>query len=151
VETLEQNGPPPYEDLLDYEPIINHEHDWNAYPGMENSVEMPFNTFVPENSFMDRVNAMRGLLDTYSLLYPQIQELDFRGDVVELELPVYMVTGAYEAHGRQVLSSQWFDLLTAPYKVSVVFDESGHRPPFEQPADFAALMRKVLNETQPGD
>ena len=150
VETLEQNGPPPYADLLDYEPIINHEHDWNPYPGMENSVEMPFNTFVPENTFMDRVNALRGLLDTYSQLYPQIQEVDFRDDVVELEVPFYMVTGAYEARGRRVLSNEWFDRLSTPSKELIVFDESGHRPSFEQPAEFAALMRRVLSETQAG-
>lgn len=147
VETLEQNGPPPYDDLLDYEPIINHEHDWNAYPGMEDSVEMPFNTFVPENTFMDRVNALRGLLDTYSALYPQLQEIDFRNDVAKLDVPFYMVTGIHEARGRSLLAREWFEMLDAPSKKSVIFERSGHRPLFEEPAEFSRLMQSVLAET----
>jgi pimeloyl-ACP methyl ester carboxylesterase len=147
VSTLEKNGPPPYEDLLEYEPVINHEHDWNAYPEMGSSEEMPFNTFVPENSFMDRVNAMRGLLDTYATLYPQLQSIDFRSDVEGIDVPFYLVMGVHEARGRRVLADEWFELLSAPHKEYVVFDHSGHRPLFEQPADFAAFMQRVLEET----
>lgn len=147
VGVLEQNGPPPYQDLLDYEPVINHEHDWNPYPELDPGKEIPFNTFVPENTFMDRINAMRGLLDTFAVLYPQLQGIDFRDDVPELEIPVYMVTGAHEARGRRVLAQEWFEALSAPSKESVTFEHSGHRPPFEQPADFAAFMQRVLDET----
>jgi pimeloyl-ACP methyl ester carboxylesterase len=147
VSKLKQSGPPPYADLLDYEPIISHEHDWNPYPELENSVEMPFNTFVPENTFMDRVNAMRGLLDTFAALYPQLQEIDFRSEISQLEVPFYMVVGAHEARGRRVLADEWFEMLTAPIKEYVVFDRSGHRPPFEEPGRFAKLMKQVLDET----
>lgn len=147
VNTLKQNGPPPYADLLDYEPVISHEHDWNPYPELGNSVEMPFNTFVPENTFMDRVNAMRGLLDTFAALYPQLQEVDFRSDISRLELPFYMVLGAHEARGRSVLADEWFEMLSAPYKEVVVFEHSGHRPPFEEPGTFTELMKQIRDDT----
>ena len=32
---LRQIGPPPYTSLLDYEPALSHEHDWNVYPEFE--------------------------------------------------------------------------------------------------------------------
>ena len=145
--TLRENGPPPYADLLAYEPAISHEHDWNPYPELNLDREMPAILFVPENSFMDRVNGLRSFLDTFSILYPQIQEIDFRRDATTLKVPVYMVIGAHEARGRAVPANEWFEMLEAPAKERVVFEHSGHRPQFGEPAEFAKLMRRVLAET----
>jgi pimeloyl-ACP methyl ester carboxylesterase len=141
---LRQNGPPPYENILHYEPAISHEHDWNPYHGLDSSKEMPFNTFVPENSLIDRVNALRGLLDTFYALYPQLQEIDFRQEVPNLDVPVYIVTGKYEARGRAVPAQAWFEILEAPHKEWIVFENSGHRPHFEEAAAFAELMQRVV-------
>lgn len=145
--TLRQNGPPPYANLLDYEPAISHEHDWNHYPELDMSKEMPNNLFVPENALMDRINGLRGFLDTFSVLYPQLQNIDFRRDIPALKVPVYMVIGRNEARGRAVLANEWFEMLQAPSKEEIIFEHSGHRPLFEEPAAFASLMARVLNET----
>jgi pimeloyl-ACP methyl ester carboxylesterase len=141
--TLNRNGPPPYESLLDYEPALSHEHDWNPYPDFDPAREMPANLFVPENSLIDRINGLRSFLDTFSVLYPQLQDLDLRRDVTRLEVPVYVVMGQYEARGRAVPAEEWFEILEAPSKEMVVFEHSGHRPLFEEPAAFASLMRRV--------
>ncbi|MBE9067399.1 alpha/beta hydrolase [Leptolyngbya cf. ectocarpi LEGE 11479] len=142
--TLNQNGPPPYKDFFKYEPVFLHEHDWNAYPKFGTSQEMPFNLFVPENTFMDRVNGMRGLIDTFSILYPQLQDIDFRKDIPILEVPVYLVLGKYEARGRAILANEWFEILEAPLKEKIIFEHSGHRPPFEEPSTFSSLMVRIL-------
>lgn len=149
--TLREQGPPPYGDLLAYEPALSHEHDWNPYPELDTSKEMPGNLFVPENSLMDRINGLRSFLDTFSVLYPQLSDTDLRRDAAILDVPVYMVIGAHEARGRAVPANEWFDLLAAPSKERVVFDRSGHRPAFEEPAVFAALMRRVLTATYASD
>ena len=146
---LKRIGPPPYKDILDYEPAISHEHDWNPYPGLDSSKELPFNTFVPENSFMDRVNAMRGFFDVFSTLYPQIQRIDLRRDAVSLNVPVYIMIGKYEARGREIPTKEWFELLTAPIKELIVFENSGHRPNFEEPVKFGQLMKIVADDTYP--
>jgi pimeloyl-ACP methyl ester carboxylesterase len=144
---LRANGPPPYDDLLQYEPAIAHEHDWNPYPELDVGREMPGNLFVPENSLMGRINGLRSFLDTFAVLYPQLSELDFRRDATQLEVPYYMVLGAHEARGRAVPANEWFDLLAAPSKERVIFEHSGHRPHFEEPGVFATLMRRVLAES----
>ncbi len=144
---LRRNGLPPYENLLNYDTIISPEHDWNSYPELDSSKELPYNLLVPENTLMDQVNAMRGLLDTFSVLYPQLQDFDFRKSVARLEVPVYVVIGAHEARGRAVLAKEWFERLDAPSKAMLVFEHSGHRPSFEEPAVFAETMRRVVEET----
>lgn len=145
--TLRANGPPPYADILRYEAALSHEHDWNPYPEFDNDLELPAILFVPEYDLMDRINGMRAFLDTFSVLYPQLQDIDFRVDVPRLEVPVYMVIGAHEARGRAVPADGWFGMLDAPSKERVVFQHSGHRPPFEEPDAFAELMRRVRDET----
>jgi proline iminopeptidase len=145
--TLRQNGPPPYDNLLDYEPALSHEHDWNVYPAIGGNTEMPGNLFVPENSLMDRINGMRAFLDTFSVLYPQLQNTDFRREVQSLDVPVYVVIGAHEARGRAVLANEWFGILEAPSKEMITFKDSGHRPLFEEPAAFASIMIRVLDAT----
>jgi pimeloyl-ACP methyl ester carboxylesterase len=110
--------------------------------------EMPAILFVPENDTMDRINGLRAFFDTFAVLYQQFQGLDLRENATRLEVPVYLVIGAQEARGRAALADEWFALLDAPAKERVVFDDSGHRPHFDQPAEFAALMRRVVAETQ---
>jgi len=147
VSRLEKNGTPPYENILSYEPAISYEHRWNSNPARDPSTELPSNLFVSENSFMDKINGMRGFLDVFSTLYPRIQEVDFRDDVLDLEVPVYVVMGRYEARGREIPAREWFELLEAPTKELIEFDNSGHRPHFEEPAKFSSLMSRVADET----
>lgn len=150
AEELRRNGPPPYEDVDDYDPVVSTEHSWNSYPEFDPSNEMPAILFVPEYDFMDRVNAFKGFLDTNATLYPQLQSIDFREDVPELDVPFYMVTGEHEARGRATLANEWFEMLDAPHKESLVFDGAGHRPHFDQPARFAELMRNIRADTYEG-
>ena len=143
AERLRGNGQPPYTDLLDYDPIVAHEHAWNAYPGFDGSNEMPGILLVPEYTLMDRLNAFRGFLDTAATLYPQLQDIDFRVDAASLEVPVTVVLGEHEARGRAVLAREWFALLDAPDKRLVEFAGAGHRANFDFPGRFAEVMREV--------
>ena len=143
--TIRDAGPPPYEDLTRYQVTVGYEHQWNAYPGVEDLNEMPFNTFVPETTWMERINATRAMLDVNFFVYPQLQDHDFRDDVPALEVPVVMVLGEHEARGRAVLARDWFDRLEAPEKQLVVVEGAGHRPSFEDPSGFAELMRDVAD------
>lgn len=145
--SLRDSGPPPYDDIYDYDPVVSNEHSWNSYPGLDLSHEMPGSLFVPEYSFMDRVNAFKGFLDTNGTMYSQLQDIDFRRDVPALSVPYYMVLGEHEARGRAVLATEWYDKLDAPSKARFIFEGSGHRPNFDRPGEFADVMRTVHANT----
>ncbi|HEX6302450.1 MAG TPA: alpha/beta fold hydrolase [Acidimicrobiia bacterium] len=149
ADTLRQIGPPPYDDIRLYESAIANEHDWNPYPEFDSNNEMPAILFVPEYTWMDRINALRGFLDVAATQYPQLQNLDFRQDLTRLEVPFYMVQGEHEARGRAVLAEEWFAMLDAPSKEVFVFEGSGHRPNFDRPGDFAEVMSDVLEQSSP--
>jgi proline iminopeptidase len=147
VETLIDIGPPPYDEMLDYEPALSHEKDVYPYDRSENSEgEGGFseNLFVEEYTLLEQVHNLGAFLDTFSVLYPQIQDIDLRESATELEVPVYLIQGRHEARGRAVLAEEWFRQLSAPRKRLTFLDTSGHRPLFEQPEEFTQRMRDMV-------
>ena len=147
VDTLERIGEPPYANILDYEPALSFEHEVYPYDHSQNSEgEGGFseNIFAGEYTLVEQIHNLGSFLDVFTILYPQIQDIDLRVDAAELDVPVYLIQGAYEADGRAVLADEWFALLDAPAKDRVVLDTSGHRPIFEQPAEFHAVMTDVV-------
>jgi proline iminopeptidase len=151
-------GPPPYEQFLDYGVGVftpGGENLWNDYPRLPGSIaasEMPGTLSVGEYSLLEKVRTAGGVIDTLAVLYPEIQDLDFRETAATLEVPVYLVQGRYEARGRAVPADEWFARLDAPHKERVVFERSGHRPMFEEPDRFFEVMTEtVLSAPPPTD
>ncbi|HLV13134.1 MAG TPA: alpha/beta hydrolase [Trueperaceae bacterium] len=103
-----------------------------------------------EYALIDKVNVLRGLVDVFAVLYPQLQGIDFRRDVPRLEVPFYLLDGQAELRGRRDLALEWFASLEAPVKRVFSFPDAGHAVAFEQ---FEALHRllvgTVLPETYP--
>ena len=148
VARLEAMGPPPYaEPIGTYPHVVGAERSLNPYPEFDGSTEMTATIWRPEFSMMERIGALRGLVDTYARLYPQLQELDLRAQVPALEVPVWVVTGRYEARGRVEPALEWFEALQAPEKHWVVFEGSSHRANTERPAAYAALLDEVVAAT----
>lgn len=107
----------------------------------------PFGIFGSEYSFVEKANVLRGLIDTFSVLYPQLQGIDFRTDVRRLDVPVYLLDGEHELRARREPAKEWFALLDAPEKRLITFADAGHAVGFEQ-AD--ALHALLANEIVPG-
>jgi len=153
VDRLTEIGPPPYEDVLGYESALSYEHDVYPYdhsPNSEGEGGFSENLFVEEYSLPEQVHTLGAFMDVFTILYPQLQEIDFRVDATQLDVPVYLVQGRYEARGRSELAEEWFEMLEAPHKEMIVFETSGHRPLFEQPGLFHQVMTEtVLAETKP--
>lgn len=153
VDELRVIGPPPYDNMLDYETALSYEHDVYPYDHTGNSEgEGGFseNFLVPEYSFTEQVHLLGAFMDTFAVLYPQLQEIDFRRSATEFEVPMFFVQGAHEADGRAEPFGEWFPTVEAPIKVVTVLDTSGHRPLFEQPDEFVTFMNDtVLAQTGP--
>jgi proline iminopeptidase len=100
----------------------------------------PYGTMGREYGLIENANLLRGLLDMFSLMYPQLQDVDFRVDVPRLEVPVYVLDGASELAGRRDLAREWFEGLDAPSKRLVTYEDAGHAVAFERVEDFHRLL-----------
>ena len=92
---------------------------------------------------IEKANVLRGLMDTFAVLYPQLYGIDFRRDVPKLDVPVYILDGAAELHGRRDLAIEWFDGLQAPTKQRITFENAAHAVAFEQ----ADAVQQLLDNT----
>jgi proline iminopeptidase len=148
VEQLESIGRPPYDDILDYEPALSYEKDVYPYDfGVNSEGRGGFseNLFVGEYTLLEQLHALGGFLDVFSVLYPQLVDLDLREQLTRVEVPVFVMMGRFEAGGRAEPAEEWFAMLDAPHKEWIEFDTSGHRPLFEQPERFhEAMVERVL-------
>jgi pimeloyl-ACP methyl ester carboxylesterase len=137
VRQLVAQGPPPYRDVYAYEPIMTYENE--AYQ----QAPTDFGTSAAEYTPLQKVHVLNAILDTWSALYPRMQDVDLRRDASRLDVPVYFVQGGREMRGLTVLFDQWYRQLQAPRKQLEVFDTAGHRAMFEQPDRFAAVLNQI--------
>ena len=147
VDRLTAIGPPPYREMLDYETALAHEQQVYPYDHTGNSEGaggFSENFIVPEYALIDQVHLLGSFMDTFAVLYPQAQKIDFRTDATTLSVPAYFVEGAHEAPGRAKPFQQWYAGLSAPRKELTVLAGSGHRPLFEQPKEFVAFMTDTV-------
>ena len=79
-----------------------------------------------EYNLVEKVNVLRGLMETFAVVYPQLQQIDFRRDVTRLDVPVYMFRGTSELTARDDLAVEWFKALEAPEKHMYLLDHAGH-------------------------
>ena len=153
VAELRELGPPPYADIYANAFVMQHyaelEPDYTLIPAVE-QVEKdhfreigPWGVFGREYDLVEKVNVMRGLMETFAVLYPQLQQIDFRRDVTRLDVPVYMFRGGSELAARDDLAVEWFDALDAPRKHSYRLEHAGHAVLMER----ADVLRAVLTGT----
>lgn len=103
----------------------------------------PWGILASEYRFMEKLGVLRGLMDLFDVMWPQMLDTDFRRDVTQLEVPVYILDAEHELPARRDLVLEWFELLQAPNKRVYTFENAGHSVAFEQ---FEAFSR-ILNDT----
>ena len=153
VARLAAMGPPPYRSVFDYATIMSHygllEGAYTppaAYlrRGAASGVG-PYGVLGSEYAPIEKINVLRGLLDSFSALYPQLQDVDLRRDATRLKVPVFILAGDHELRGRTDPARQWFDALDAPSKRWYDIEGAGHSVAFEH----ADELHRILLEDVP--
>lgn len=151
-DTLLAYGEPPYRDvpwantfvMARYEALTPAYEPPAAYLRRGQAAGLgPWGVLGREYGLLDKINVLRGVIDSFSLLYPQLRDLDLRRDADRLEVPIYLLDGRGELAARRDLALEWFEALDAPIKRRFAFDAAGHSVAFEQ---FEALHR-ILTDT----
>lgn len=149
-------GEPPYADMYAYITVMGiYDALYQPYSPPQAYIDKgreaalgPWNVLGSEYNFVEKINVLRGFLDTAFILYPRLQDIDFRRDVPRLDVPIYILDGTAELAARRDLALEWFAQVDAPIKRLYAFDSAAHAPAFEHFEDFTAIMREtVLPET----
>jgi pimeloyl-ACP methyl ester carboxylesterase len=150
VAKLNRQGPPPYygnDVALKSAAYLTETFNYmNKDPAIANP---GFNTLQDlagsEYGLYDKLNFVRGLLDTFGIVYPQLWDVDFRKQATRLEVPVYFLIGRHDVNAPPHLTEEYFNLLTAPHKELIWFERSGHNPWMNESDKFVDVMvNKIL-------
>ena len=98
----------------------------------------------PESSIFDLPNIMRGSYFPRRRMWAEVSALNLVKAVPALKMPVFFFLGRHDHVVASETSVAYFDMLTAPSKRLVWFEESAHEPPVEEPAKFNAAMAELV-------
>ncbi|HVY92090.1 MAG TPA: alpha/beta hydrolase [Bryobacteraceae bacterium] len=94
----------------------------------------------PECSVFDLPNIIRGTRFSTETMWTEVSALDLTKAVPSLQVPVSFFLGRHDHVVAPETSQAYFDMLAAPQKELVWFEESAHEPPFEETARFNEIM-----------
>ncbi|PKN99572.1 MAG: alpha/beta hydrolase [Chloroflexi bacterium HGW-Chloroflexi-4] len=157
VKTLEAQGVPPYfgkSPIKPYSTLFGREYALFEYPNIVSEEYRKDGDILElmlkqsEYGWLDRIHYLLGLMNTFNVVYPQLQEMDFRLDANQLDLPVYLILGRHDLNNPIQIPEEYFNLLQAPHKELIVFEKSGHGMIWEEPDKFTdVLVNTVLAQT----
>lgn len=98
----------------------------------------------PESSIFDLPNLLRGFRFSLDAMWAEVSGLNLLKLVPALQMPVFFFLGRRDHWVPPEISVVYFDLLTAPSKKVVWFEESGHEPFVDEPARFNAAMVELV-------
>ena len=157
VQTLEAQGEPPYtgkSPIQPYATLFGREYAIYEDPNIKDPEYRRDGDILmlmlkqPEYGWLDRLYYLLGLVNTFNVVYPQLQDMDFRLDAPRLDLPVYIVLGRHDMNNPYQIPEEYFNLLQAPTKQLDFFEDSGHGMIWEEADKFHDLMiNTVLPET----
>jgi len=157
VRTLETQGPPPYfgkSPIQSYSRLFGREYAIYEAPNIKDPEYRRDGDILllmlkqPEYGWLDRLYYLLGLMNTFNVVYPQLQNLDLRRDATHLNLPVYLMLGRNDMNNPYQIPEEYFNLLDAPDKQLYFFEDSGHGMIWEEAGKFHSLLiETILPET----
>jgi len=157
VEKLIEIGPPPYQawvktkitlkgiQMSNYTYLFSKLFNY-ADTGNYDSMAMFKAT---EQSIVDKINIIRGLVYGVDVIYPQLVGMNFEKDIPKVEVPVYFLTGKKDYTTVQDIAYRYYEKLEAPIKKFYWFENEGHNNCYEDNKKFMDILTKeILPETQ---
>lgn len=153
VDSLRKNGTPPYYGksvttksavYLNYLSQRMARNPEIQNPGFQTIRDLS----AKEYGILDKVNYLRGILQTFNQVYPQLYEIDLRKDYAKLDIPFYFLLGKHDLNAPRSLAEDYYDKLAAPEKEIIWFEHSGHNPWINERERFAEVVQQIAEKTK---
>jgi len=97
-----------------------------------------------ERELMNDKLASRGGQFSMQHLWKELLSVDFLSADTVFNIPVFLICGKYDHNTPTDLARQYFNKIKAPLKQFVIFENSGHLIPFEEPDTFNELLTQTI-------
>jgi pimeloyl-ACP methyl ester carboxylesterase len=96
--------------------------------------------FSREYGFADRLNVFKGIFGSIKILWPQLLKVDLFKSVPEFKIPVYMMEGRHDHEVPSEIAQRYFDVIKAPSKELIWFEQSAHMVNSEERDAFNRIL-----------
>lgn len=106
------------------------------------------NIILSSQIYKDNIEKVENGWSFSDLLFDdkEVRSLDFRSKIKSVDVPVYFFEGTYDYETPFELVKEYFNILKAPSKELIWFENSAHFPFYEEPQKFNEIMiNKVLS------
>lgn len=83
----------------------------------------------------------------YKKLWNEIEKVDLKEEITKVEVPVYFALGRQDFHTPYTLAEEYLNILKAPKKELIWFENSAHAPELDESKKFAEVLVRIKNET----
>jgi pimeloyl-ACP methyl ester carboxylesterase len=153
IKTLLDIGKPPYtgdwqKKLLKQRRLLG-KYGGEFYGSSKGAIPIVLKSliFTTEYTLLDKVNFIRGGLVSIRLMWNEILTINLEEQAAHLEVPIYFVLGKHDYEVPFMLAEHYFNLLEAPRKELIWFENSAHLPNIEEKEKFEGLLiNHILKE-----
>ena len=96
----------------------------------------------------DLMGYILGYKRVLKAMWNEVGETDFPTTCTKFQIPVFIFDGRLDMNTPSVLVEDWFNMIEAPRKELIWFEESGHNPMGDEPVKFKKLLRDRLMEVK---
>ena len=101
----------------------------------------------PESCVFDLPNILRGFRFSLDAMWAEVSALNLRTLAPTLQMPVFFFFGRLDRWVPPEVSVAYFDMVTAPSKKLVWFEQSGREPFVDEPTKFNRTMVELVRPT----
>lgn len=117
------------------------------HPMIHNAGYETFNDLASkEYGILDQINFFRGLIKSFSQVYPKLYPIDLREEYTELKVPIYIFHGKYDLNAPSTFVKEYYNLIEAPEKKLIWFEHSGHSPWINENELFCKKVTEVFTK-----
>lgn len=97
-----------------------------------------------EYTLIDFIKFSKGSEFSLKTLWPQVMKIDLLNSAQKLSVPVFLFQGRHDYNTPSSLVEDYFEILDAPYKELIWFEESGHHPMYEESESYQSMLVEKL-------
>lgn len=104
-----------------------------------------------KNPLYDTTKTDEGTNFSMATLWSPFLKTDLPASVPELKIPVYFLLGKHDFNVPYTLAENYLRVLKAPSKTLILFKNSAHLIPFEEPEKFNRVLKEIGEKTLRGN
>jgi pimeloyl-ACP methyl ester carboxylesterase len=146
IRTLTEMGTPPYtgdgqKKLMTQRRLLG-KYGGELYDSSQGAFPLVFSSLISatEYTLLDKVNFFKGIFGSNHLLWPELLTINLKKQELSFKVPVYFALGRYDYEAPSIIAEQYFQIIEAPKKEIIWFENSAHFANAEENEKFDDLL-----------